>query len=196
MPSDKNSKGSMLGSFMAKQYPDISETLQHFINAQKIYFVATAAKDGRVNVSPKGMDTFRILNKNKVAWLNLTGSGNETAAHLLDINRMTIMFCDFNDRPMILRLYGTAEVTHTKDAAWSGKAALFPALPGSRQIFEMNVDLVQTSCGFGVPLFDYQGDRDNLTQWATNKGDEGIHRYWEEKNQLSMDGKPTGIFRD
>jgi hypothetical protein len=181
---------------MAKQYPDISETLQAFIGAQKIYFVATAAKDGRVNVSPKGMDTFRILDKNKVAWLNLTGSGNETAAHLLGMNRMTIMFCDFNDRPMILRLYGTAEVIHTKDAAWSEKAALFPELPGSRQIFEMTVDLVQTSCGFGVPLFDYVEDRDNLTQWATNKGDEGIHTYWEEKNQRSLDGKPTGIFND
>jgi hypothetical protein len=181
---------------MAKQYPDISETLQAFIRAQKIYFVATAARDGRVNVSPKGMDTFRILDKNRVAWLNLTGSGNETAAHLLDINRMTIMFCDFNDRPMILRLYGTAEVTHTKDAAWEEKAAIFPEMAGSRQIFEMTVDLVQTSCGFAVPLFEYQGDRDNLTKWAENKGEEGIHTYWEEKNQRSMDGKPTGIFEE
>jgi hypothetical protein len=178
---------------MAKQYSEISDTLQDFIQKQKIYFVATAARDGRVNVSPKGMDTFRILDKNKVAWLNLTGSGNETAAHLLDINRMTIMFCDFNDRPMILRLYGTAEVTHTNDAAWSAKAALFPDLPGSRQIFELTIDLVQTSCGFGVPLFDYAGDRDNLTKWAENKGDEGIAAYWQEKNVKSLDGKPTGI---
>jgi Pyridoxamine 5'-phosphate oxidase len=178
---------------MAKQYPDLSETLQDFIEKQKIYFVATAARDGRVNVSPKGMDTFRILNKNKVAWLNLTGSGNETAAHLLDTNRMTIMFCDFNDRPMILRLYGSADVIHTSDAAWSEKAALFPDLPGSRQIFEMTVDLVQTSCGFAVPLFDYGGDRDNLIKWAENKGDEGIAAYWQEKNMKSIDGKPTGM---
>jgi hypothetical protein len=178
---------------MAKQYSDISETLQDFIRAQKIFFVATAAKDGRVNVSPKGMDTFRIMDKNKVAWLNLTGSGNETAAHLQDINRMTIMFCAFEDSPMILRLYGTADVIHTKDAAWTEKTALFPERAGSRQIFELKVDLVQTSCGFGVPLFDYQGDRDNLTAWATNKGEEGIQKYWGEKNQVSMDGKPTGI---
>jgi hypothetical protein len=178
---------------MAKQYPDISETLQDFIGKQNIYFVATAARDGRVNVSPKGMDTFRILDKNRVAWLNLTGSGNETAAHLLDTNRMTIMFCDFHDRPMILRLYGKANVIHTKDASWSEKVVLFPDLPGSRQIFEMTVDLVQTSCGFGVPLFDYQGDRDNLTQWATNKGEEGVEAYWQEKNLKSMDGKPTGM---
>lgn len=179
---------------MAKQYPDISETLQGFIESQKMYFVATAAKDGRVNVSPKGMDTFRILDRNKVMWLNLTGSGNETAAHLQDSNRMTIMFCAFEDRPMILRLYGTANVFHPRDPEWSEKTALFPNLPGSRQVFEMTIDLVQTSCGFAVPLFDYQGDRDNLTTWATNKGEEGIQKYWEEKNQVSMDGKPTGIF--
>jgi predicted pyridoxine 5'-phosphate oxidase superfamily flavin-nucleotide-binding protein len=180
-------------SDMGKQYDHISETLQDFIKEQKIYFVATAARDGRVNVSPKGMDSFRILDKNKVAWLNLTGSGNETAAHLLDTNRMTIMFCDFNNRPMILRLYGTAEVTHTKDAAWSEKASLFPEMVGSRQIFEMTVDLVQTSCGFGVPLFDYVADRDTLTKWAENKGDEGVAAYWQEKNVKSLDGKPTGI---
>lgn len=179
---------------MAKQYPNISETLQDFIKAQKIFFVATAARDGRVNVSPKGMDSFRILDKNKVAWLNLTGSGNETAAHLKDINRMTIMFCAFEARPMILRLYGSAKVFHPRDLEWPDKLALFPNMAGSRQIFEMNVDLVQTSCGFGVPLFDYQADRDNLTKWAENKGEEGIENYWQEKNQLSMDGKPTGIF--
>jgi hypothetical protein len=178
---------------MAKQYQDISETLQDFIKAQKIYFVATAARDGRVNVSPKGMDSFRILDKNKVAWLNLTGSGNETAAHLKDMNRITIMFCAFEDRPMILRLYGSAKVFHPRDPEWSEKLAHFPKMAGSRQVFEMNVDLVQTSCGFGVPLFDYVEDRDNLTKWAENKGEDGIENYWKEKNQLSMDGKPTGI---
>lgn len=183
----------MLDSNMAKQYPDISETLQDFIKAQKIYFVATAARDGRVNVSPKGMDSFRILDKNRVSWLNLTGSGNETAAHLQDINRMTIMFCAFEDRPMILRLYGSATVFHPRDTEWPEKLALFPTMVGSRQVFEMTVDLVQTSCGFGVPLFDYVEDRDNLTNWAVNKGEEGVENYWKEKNQLSMDGKRTGI---
>jgi hypothetical protein len=181
---------------MAKQYPDISDTLQEFIEKQKIFFVATAAKDGRVNVSPKGMDSFRVLGKNKIAWLNVTGSGNETAAHLKDTNRMTIMFCAFEDQPKILRLYGSAKVFHSRDREWPEKLAYFPKLAGSRQVFEMDVDLVQTSCGFGVPLFEYVEDRDTLTVWATNKGEEGLETYWKERNQLSMDGKPTGIINE
>jgi hypothetical protein len=104
------------------------------------------------------------------------------------------MFCAFEARPMILRLYGSANVFHPRDTEWSEKLALFPSMVGSRQVFEMKVDLVQTSCGFGVPLFDYKADRDNLTAWASNKGDEAIEAYWKEKNQRSLDGKPTGIF--
>jgi Pyridoxamine 5'-phosphate oxidase len=179
---------------MGKQYTLISETLQAFIKAQKIYFVATAAKDGQVNVSPKGLDSLRVIDKNKVVWLNLTGSGNETAAHLLDTNRMTLMFCDFDDRPMILRLYGTAKTIHPRDALWQSYAPLFDSFISARQIFEMQVDLVQTSCGFGVPLFDYQGERDNLVTWADAKGEDGIKDYWAQKNQTNIDGKATGIF--
>ena len=178
---------------MGTQYSSISDTLKAFIKSQKIYFVATAASDGRVNVSPKGMDTLRVIDDNKVVWLNLTGSGNETAAHLLDTNRMTLMFCDFDDRPVILRLYGTANTIHPRDTAWQNYASMFERYISARQIFEMTVDLVQTSCGFGVPLFEYQGDRDALDNWAKNKGEEGIQNYWLEKNQKNIDGKETGI---
>ncbi len=178
---------------MGKQYSSISNTLKDFIEKQKIFFVATAASDGRVNVSPKGMDTLRVIDDTKVVWLNLTGSGNETAAHLLDTNRMTIMFCDFDDRPVILRLYGTANTIHPRDLAWQHYAPMFDTFISARQIFEMKVDLVQTSCGFGVPLFDYQGDRDTLINWSINKGGDGIKDYWMNKNQKSIDGKETGI---
>ncbi|MGL4609761.1 MAG: pyridoxamine 5'-phosphate oxidase family protein [Trueperaceae bacterium] len=178
---------------MGKQYSEISDMHKAFIEKQKMYFVATAAKDGRVNVSPKGMDTFRVVGQNKIIWLNLTGSGNETAAHLLDTNRMTIMFCDFDDRPLILRLYGPATAIYPRDTAWQHYAPMFDSYVSARQIYEMNVDLVQTSCGFGVPLFAYQGDRDNLTTWANGKGEEGIKTYWTERNQKSIDGKETGI---
>ena len=178
---------------MGTQHSSISDSLKAFIKAQKIYFVATAAKDGRVNVSPKGMDSLRVIDQNKVIWLNLTGSGNETAAHLLDTNRMTLMFCDFDDRPVILRLYGTANTIHPRDAAWQHYAPMFDTFISARQIFEMKVDLVQTSCGFGVPLFGYQGDRDTLINWSNNKGEDGIKDYWIDKNQKSIDGKETGI---
>lgn len=178
---------------MGKQYAAISETLQNFIKAQKLYFVATAARDGRVNVSPKGLDTLRVMDERTVVWLNLTGSGNETAAHLRDSNRMTLMFCDMVERPMILRLYGSATTIHPRDAAWQRYASMFESFISARQMFEMRIDLVQTSCGFGVPLFDYKGDRDTLLTWADNQGRDGIKKYWKEKNVKSIDGKDTGI---
>lgn len=180
---------------MGKQYSEISDTLQTFIKEQKMFFVATAAPEGRVNVSPKGMDSLRILDKNKVMWLNLTGSGNETAAHLLENNRMTLMFCAFEGQPMILRLYGHASVLHPRDDAWQERSQHFPNLPGARQIYELDVDMVQTSCGFAVPYFDFVGDRDNLINWAQNKGDDKIQAYWQEKNQRSIDGKATNILK-
>ena len=177
---------------MGKQYSEISETLQGFIEAQKLFFVATAANDGRVNVSPKGMDSLRVLGSNRVAWLNVTGSGNETAAHLLDTNRMTLMFCAFEGSPMILRLYGRAKAYHPRDQKWQELLELFPTIPGSRNIFDMTVDLVQTSCGMAVPYFDFVAERDDLKTWATNKG-EKLGDYWLEKNQRSIDGMATGI---
>lgn len=178
---------------MAKQLPALNERLIHFIEAQKLFFVATAGAGGRINLSPKGMDSLRVLDDNRIAWLNLTGSGNETAAHILEQNRMTVMFCAFEGNPLILRLYGSAEILHDGDAEWEELSSLFPTLPGARQIFVLQIELVQTSCGFGVPLYTYQGERDTLLQWAEKKGPDGIREYWREKNSRSIDGKATDV---
>ena len=178
---------------MAKQYAEISDRLKQFIEAQKLFFVGTATADSRVNISPKGMDSLRVLDKNRVAWLNVTGSGNETSAHVQQNPRMTLMFAAFEGNPMILRLYGQAKVIHQKDADWPTLVALFPPIPGARQIFDMTIDLVQTSCGMAVPFFDYVEERDQLKRWAVKKGETGIKDYWTEKNQISLDGIPTYI---
>ena len=181
---------------MGKKLPQLTQALQDFIKQQKIFFVGTAAAKGRVNISPKGMDTFYVLNDQEVLWLNLTGSGNETAAHMLENSRMTIMFCSFEKNPLILRLYGEAEVFHERDQAFSEYINYFEDTAGSRQIFKLNIDLVQTSCGFGVPFMDYKGERETLKVWAEQKGESGIKEYWTDKNQTSLDGLETGIFKD
>jgi hypothetical protein len=180
---------------MGKKYPEINEQHRDFIQKQQMYFVATAPKTGRINLSPKGIDSLRILDDNRVVWLNLTGSGNETAAHLLEDDRMTIMFCAFEGDPKILRLYGQAKTVHQRDADWQELLDLFPETEGARQIIDMQVDLVHTSCGFGVPLYDYVGQREELTRWIAKKGPDGITQYWEDRNVESLDGKPTGIFK-
>lgn len=176
---------------MSKLYKRITPKLQQFIENQKIFFVATATADSRINLSPKGMDSLRVINGNRVIWLNVTGSGNETAAHVQENPRMTLMFTAFEDNPMILRLYGTAKAIHAEDAEWQLLFPLFPSIPGARQIFDLNVDLVQTSCGMAVPLYDYVGERELLNTWAAKKGKEGLKEYWKEKNTVSLDGKPT-----
>lgn len=181
---------------MGKKLPQLTQALQDFIKQQKIFFVGTAAAKGRVNISPKGMDTFYVLNDQEVLWLNLTGSGNETAAHMLENSRMTIMFCSFEKNPLILRLYGEAEVFHERDQAFSEYINYFEETAGSRQIFKLNIDLVQTSCGFGVPFMDYKGERETLKVWTEQKGESGIKEYWTDKNQTSLDGLETGIFKD
>jgi hypothetical protein len=178
---------------MGKRYDQLTDKHIRFIAAQKIFFVGTATADSRVNVSPKGMDSLRVLQSDRVAWLNLTGSGNETAAHVQQDPRMTLMFCAFEGEPLILRLYGTARVIHQRDPAWRQLFPLFQPLPGARQIFDLAIDLVQTSCGMAVPYFAHQGDRDLLEDWALKKGDQGIRQYWAEKNQLSLDDIPTHI---
>lgn len=178
---------------MAQQYPALDDRLQAFIEAQHIFFAGTAAREGRVNVSPKGMDSLRVLSPTRVAWLNVTGSGNETAGHLLDSNRMTLMFCSFDKQPMILRLYGSARTLHPRDREWSEYLALFPVLPGARQIFLLDIELVQTSCGFAVPYMEFAGDRDTLRNWAEKRGGEGLESYWAEKNQFTIDGQETRI---
>ncbi len=178
---------------MGKRYSEISEDIKEFIAWQKLFFVGTATEGSRVNISPKGMDSLRVLDSNRVIWLNVTGSGNETAAHLQTHPRMTIMFAAFEGAPMILRLYGNARAIHCGDPEWSDLYSHFAITLGARQIFDLQVDLVQTSCGMAVPFFDYVDEREQLKNWAINKGEAGIKDYWKEKNQLSLDGKPTGI---
>ena len=178
---------------MAKQFPSFDTAHESFIAQQHIFFVATAAPDGHVNLSPKGRDSLRVLGPNRLAWRNLTGSGNETAAHLLRANRMTVMWCSFTTRPLILRAYGTATVTHHGEAGWDDLNALFPPEPGARQVFDLTVDLVQTSCGYAVPFMDFRADRDTLEKWAEDRGPEGVAAYWQQKNRQSIDGFPTGL---
>lgn len=176
---------------MAQQYRQISPKIQQFIENQKIFFVATATADGRINLSPKGMDSLRVVNANRLIWLNLTGSGNETAAHVQENPRMTLMFTSFDEKPLILRIYGSAKVIHDDHQDWQLLFPLFPSQPGARQIFDLKVDLVQTSCGTAVPYYEFVGERKHLNIWAEKKGEEGIKTYWKEKNHVSIDGKPT-----
>ena len=178
---------------MGKQFDHITPKLCEFIERQQMFTVATAMSDGRVNLSPKGMDTLRVENSNRVVWLNLTGSGNETAAHLLDNNRMTIMFCAFEGNPLILRLYGHAKVYHPREPEFETHVSAFPPMRGVRQVIEMDVDLVQSSCGFGVPEYEFRGQRSKLEQWMSERDDEAIVAYWREKNRVSLDGRETGI---
>ena len=178
---------------MADQYPGIDARLQSFIEDQHIFFVGTAAQEGRVNVSPKGMDSLRVLGPNRILWRNVTGSGNETAGHLLQINRMTLMWCSFTTKPMILRAYGTARTIHPRDAEWDDMNGRFTAFDGARQIYDMTVEMMQSSCGYAVPFFDAPRPRDTLEKWTADKGVEGIETYWADKNQTTLDGAPTGI---
>ncbi|MFP5247145.1 MAG: pyridoxamine 5'-phosphate oxidase family protein, partial [Thermoanaerobaculia bacterium] len=164
---------------MGKTYDAISDDLRAFIEEQQMFFVATAplSGDAHVNLSPKGLDTFRILGPNRVAYLDLTGSGNETSAHLRENGRITIMFCAFSGPPKIVRLYGRGRTILRDDPEW------IPSdLPGMRQLVLVDVERVQTSCGFGVPLYDFQQQRDALPKWAMNKGTEGLTKYRAEKN--------------
>jgi len=179
---------------MAKRYPQLTPELTEFIEQQKLFFVGTAANDGTVNVSPKGFDSLRVMSPNRIVWLNITGSGNETAAHLAENGRMTLMFCAFEGRPNILRLYGQARAIHHRDDDWDEMEALFQPHPTARQYVDFQFDLAQTSCGFGVPFFDFKEERDNMPKWIASKSKEPIENYWREKNQVSLDGLPTHIF--
>lgn len=177
---------------MADRFASISPELAEWWVAQPVFFVATApvAPDGHVNLSPKGHDTLRILGPNRVAYLDLTGSGVETIAHLRENGRITLMACAFNGNPRISRVYGTGTVHPLGSPGFDALAAEFPDLPGRRSIIEVDVERVTTSCGYAVPLMDLVDERDRLLEWATKKGDDGIVEYWGKKNAQSIDGLP------
>lgn len=177
---------------MAKQFASFEEPHLKLIAESHIFFVGTAAASGQVNISPKGRDSLRVLGPNRLIWRNLTGSGNETAGHLAQVNRMTLMWCSFTTRPVILRAYGTARIITPSDTDWSLNDGFEPD-KGARQIYDMAVDLVQTSCGYAVPFMEFVADRDTLTKWAEPKSEADMKAYWLLKNTKTIDGFPTGI---
>lgn len=170
--------------------PSLTPELETFIRAQRVFFVASAplSREGHINLSPKGLDTFRILSPLRVAYLDLTGSGNETAAHVAENARITIMFCSFYESPRILRLHGRAEVILPGSQEWPGLASHFDLLPGTRQIIVADIHRVASSCGFGVPLLSHACDRPDMVRWAEQKGEDGLREYREKKNRVSIDG--------
>ena len=181
---------------MAKFFDSILEQHREFIGKQKMFFVSSAplSASGHVNLSPKGIDSFRILSPNNVAYMDIIGSGNETSAHILENGRITFMFCAFEGPPNILRLYGKGRTVLSGDADWNELADHFELQLATRQIIVANIHKVQTSCGFSVPLYEYLGERDHAGKWALNKGAEGLEAYKAEKNRISLDGLPTALF--
>lgn len=175
----------------------LNGTLRRFIDDQKVFFVATAAPDGRVNLSPKGADSLRILSDTHVRWLNLSGSGNETAGHIKQTNRITMMFCAFEGDALILRLYGRATVTHPYSEGWSDVISDFPEMAGSRQVFDVKIESVQTSCGTGVPIMPFQESRveTELLPFYADMGPDGVAAYWRKKNLQTIDGFDTGLLQ-
>jgi hypothetical protein len=178
---------------MGKRYTSIAPEHRAFIEQQPMYFVASAplAGSGHVNVSPKGLDTLRIVDANKVMYLDLTGSGNETASHVHENQRLTLMFCAFQGQPKILRLYCRAHVLTRHSLQWAEALARFPAYPGVRQIIVGDVHTVQSSCGFAVPTMTFTAQRDQLTRWADAKGVDGLVEYRRMRNAISLDGLPA-----
>lgn len=178
---------------MAEFYPQLNEKLRAFIEAQHMFFTASAGAETRINLSPKGMDTFRILDDHTVGYLDLTGSGNETSAHIKADGRLTVMVCGFEDRCWILRMYGKGEIVLPSDPRWESYAGRFELYAGARQIVLLHIESVQTSCGYGVPKYEFLGHRDTLVKWAEKKGEDGVLAYQQEKNVKSIDGLPTHL---
>lgn len=180
---------------MGKFHPSIQPAHREFIQNQHLFFVSTAplSAEGRINLSPKGLDSFRVLSDTKVGYMDLISSGNETSAHTLENGRITIMFCAFSGAPNILRLYGKGSAVLPGTPEWDLYGPHFTIYPSTRQLIIADIDLVQTSCGFGVPLFDYAGERDVHFAWAEKKGEEGLREYVQEKNLMSLDGLPTHL---
>lgn len=178
---------------MAKFFDELTPKQIEFIEQQKLFFTASGTADSRINLSPKGMDTFRVIDPGTVAYLDLTGSGNETAAHLKHDGRLTIMFCSFSGAPLILRLYGHGEVVSRDAVDWQTWSDRFGEFPAVRQIVKLRVESVQASCGYGVPEFEFKASRTKLTEWAESKSESQVKQYWEQKNGTSIDGLDTGL---
>ncbi|HZY35684.1 MAG TPA: pyridoxamine 5'-phosphate oxidase family protein [Mucilaginibacter sp.] len=180
---------------MGKFFTSMLDHHKEFIERQRMFFVASAPLNpgGHVNLSPKGMDSFRIFSENKVAYMDIIGSGNETSAHILENGRITFMFCAFDGPPLILRLYGKGYAVLPGDEDWPGLSSRFTLVMSTRQIIVADIDMVQTSCGFGVPYYEYVGERDQVFKWAANKGMDGLETYKAEKNLVSLDGLPTAL---
>lgn len=182
---------------MAEQFDAIQPAHRDFIARQHLFFTASAAAEGRVNLSPKGLDCFRILGERGACYLDLTGSGNETAAHTRADGRLTIMFCAFDGRPLILRLYGRSRILRRGGVEYGwiiGEHFGGVEMAGARQIVAIDIDLVQTSCGYGVPAYEYRGERPSLLNWAAARGEESLETFRRSRNNQSMDGLPTGLF--
>ena len=180
---------------MGKEYSQITAEHKEFIENQKIFFVCTSplSAEGHINLSPKGFDCFRVLSPTKVGYLDIVGSGNETSAHLLENGRITFMFCAFDGPPKILRLYGKGYTVLPGDDEWNELSGQFSNLAAPRQIIVANISEVKSSCGFGVPLYQYENERDHAIKWAEKKGEDGLEEYKKEKNMISMDGLPAPI---
>ena len=177
---------------MGNEHPTINDFVRRFIEAQHMFFVATAAAEGRVNVSPKGGEgTLVVVDETTVAYLDLTGSGSETVAHVRALNRITLMWCAFDGAPMIVRVQGTARVVTRDLDEWERWAALFPDEPGARAVIVVTAERVSDACGMSVPLMEYVEDRDDLRRWAVSKGDDGLVEYRGRKNRQSIDGIPA-----
>jgi hypothetical protein len=181
---------------MAKFFTELNDDLRRFIGLQHIFFHATAPAQGRINLSPKGLDTFRILSERRVAYLDLTGSECETAAHLAENGRLTIMFCSFDVKPLILRLYGRGSAVRPRDGEWAHLRPHFPPIPGERQIVVLDIESIMTTCGFAVPLYEFRSHREQLIDFTCKRGDEKMDDYRRERNQTSIDGLPTYLFAD
>lgn len=177
---------------MGKVFDAIDEKLAAWIAAQKLFFVATAplAASGHVNLSPKGRDSFAVLGRREVAYVDLTGSGIETVAHLRENGRVVVMFCAFEGPPRIVRLYGRGDVLEAGDAGFDDVVARFPAYPGTRAVIRIALDRIADACGYAVPLFEFRGERTQLDDWAEHKGPDGLRTYRAEKNAKSIDGLP------
>jgi hypothetical protein len=171
----------------------LTDELIEFIKAQPMFFVATAAPEGRVNLSPKGMDSLRVVGANRIVWLNLTGSGNETAAHVAASRRMTLMFMSITATPMIARVFGSARTIHPRDSDWGELISLFPTLAGSRQLFDLAIESVRISCGTGVPIMTVEAVRadHDLEPFYAAMTPAELRDYWARKNTTSIDGYPT-----